>query len=236
MTVLAEAPPSVLAVYAHPDDPEVSCGGALAAWARAGSTVHVVVATRGEKGSADPAVDPDELAARRSGEVAAAAEVLGLSGHRGLDIPDGDLDNTPNLRARLVAIVRELRPHTVVCPDPTAVFFGGTYVNHHDHRELGWAVLDAVAPAAASPHYVPDAGPPHQVEQLLLSGTLDPDVWVDVAATLDVKVQAVLCHASQVGDAGDGWIPAFLEERAVEAGRQGGMRLAEGFRRIRLVG
>ena len=56
-----EAPVSALAVYAHPNDPEVSCGGTLARWTRAGAEVHVLVATRGDKGSSDPDVDDDGI-------------------------------------------------------------------------------------------------------------------------------------------------------------------------------
>ena len=77
-------------------------------------------------------------------------------------------------------------------PDPTATFFGEVYVNHRDHRETGWALLDAVAPAAAMPLYFPEQGPPHQVSVLLLSGTHEPDVVVDVSRTIDIKVKAVL--------------------------------------------
>jgi LmbE family N-acetylglucosaminyl deacetylase len=64
---------------------------------------------------------------------------------------------------------------------------------------VGWAVLDAVAPAAASPLYFPDAGAPHQPRTLLLSGTFQSDVWVDVTAVVERKVAAVQCHESRVG-------------------------------------
>ena len=63
-------PARVLAVYAHPDDPEISCGGTLARWARDGAEVHVLICTRGEKGSPDPDQDPEELARLRMQEVA----------------------------------------------------------------------------------------------------------------------------------------------------------------------
>src|SRR5687768_15189182 len=131
-----DVPARALAVYAHPDDPEVSCGGTLARWATAGSEVHVVVCGQGDKGSSDPAVVPKELAGRRADEVAAAAAALRLAGHRLLGIPDGEIENTPSLREQLVRAVRELRPEVVVCPDPTAVFFGGRYFNHRDHRQV----------------------------------------------------------------------------------------------------
>ncbi|MFP5378032.1 MAG: PIG-L deacetylase family protein, partial [Acidimicrobiia bacterium] len=70
-----DTPSSVLAVYAHPDDPEVSCGGTLARWAAAGAEVHVVVCAAGDKGSSDPAARPEELARRRAAEVEAANAV-----------------------------------------------------------------------------------------------------------------------------------------------------------------
>ena len=235
MPELVEAAPArALAVYAHPDDPEISCGGTLAAWAHAGSEVHILTCTRGEKGSSDPAVDPEELAGRRADEVRAAARVLGVAGHEELAMDDGELENSSTVRALIVATVRRVRPEVVVCPDPTAVIFGDTYFNHHDHRVVGWATLDAVAPAAANPHYFPQAGPAHQVRAVLLSGTLEPNVWVDVASTLEAKVAALACHRSQLGDEGDDWLRSVVVGRAEGDGAAAGVRYAEGFRRLTL--
>ena len=230
--LLDEAPVRALAVYAHPDDPEVSCGGTLAHWARAGADVRLVVVNAGDKGSPDPTTDPAELTERRAGEVDAAAAVLGLAGVERMGVPDGEVANDLALRARLVALVRSHRPDIVVCPDPTAVFFGDSYVNHRDHREVGWAVVDAVAPAAGSPLYFPGSGPPHQVTALLLSGTLEPDVWVDISDSLELKVAAVQCHESRVG--GDPALVAeLLRTRTAESGGQVGVNHAESFRRLR---
>jgi LmbE family N-acetylglucosaminyl deacetylase len=236
----ADVPRRALAVYAHPDDPEISCGGTLARWTSAGAEVHLLLLTRGDKGSSDPDADPDELTHRRAGEVAAAAQVLGLAGWDQLVVGDGELDNTADVRRRIVQAVRRVRPCVVVCPDPTAVFFGDTYFNHHDHRVAGWATLDAVSPAAGSPLYFPDAGPVHAVSQVLLSGTLEPNVWVDVEGTVDTKVDALLCHASQLqaafGHEGGTaeWLGGLLRQRAEEGGRLAGVRYAEGFRRLTL--
>src|SRR5579872_3218321 len=196
--VVTAAPPVVLAVYAHPDDPEVACGGTLARWAGAGSEVHLVITCSGDKGSADPAADPAVLARTRAGEVAAAAGVLGLAGHELLGYPDGEVDDTAELRGWLVGAIRRLRPQAVICPDPTASFFGRTYVNHRDHRVVGWATLDAVAPAAWSPLYFPGAGAPHRVAEVYLSGSLEPDVYVDVEPVLEAKAEALQCHQSQL--------------------------------------
>jgi len=230
--LLDEAPARALAVYAHPDDPEVSCGGTLAHWARAGADVRLVVVNAGDKGSPDPTTDPAELTERRASEVDAAAAVLGLAGVERMGVPDGEVANDLALRARLVELVRSHRPDIVVCPDPTAVFFGDSYVNHRDHREVGWAVVDAVAPAAGSPLYFPGSGPPHQVTALLLSGTLEPDVWVDISDSLELKVAAVQCHESRVG--GDPALVAeLLRTRTAESGAQVGVNHAESFRRLR---
>jgi len=232
-------PARALAVYGHPDDPEISAGGTLASWAAAGTEVWLLVTTRGDKGTTDPDADLDALARQRVDETAAAVARLGLAGHRHLDHDDGDLADDAALRAEICAIVRELRPAAVLCPDPTAVFFGDTYFNHRDHRTTGWATLDAVAPAAGNPHYFPEqlaAGlPVHQVERMYLSGTLEPNCWIDISDHLDAKIDALFCHASQLGEAGD-WFRDFLRERAEADGRAVGVRYAEGFRRLTLGG
>lgn len=235
MTVLDDVPERVLAIYAHPDDPEVSCGGTLARWAAAGAEVHVVIGCLGEKGSQDPKVDTAALARRRAEEVAAAADALGLAGVDLLGHPDGELDNTPMLRAELVGVIRTHRPDTVVCPDPTAVLFGDGYVSHVDHRAIGYAAIDAVAPAAASPHYFPERGAAHQVSTLLLSGTLEPDAWIDISTALDKKVAALFAHRSQLADDAEEWLGDFIRHRAEEEGRRAGVELAESFRRLRFA-
>ena len=116
-----------------------------------------------------------------------------------------------------------------MCPDPTATFFGRTYVNHRDHRVVGWAVLDAVAPAARMPLYFPDRGAPHRVSQVFLSGTLEPDVFVDIGPGLAAKTSALDCHRSQLGDAAE-VLATVISQRAEDAGRRAGVRYAEAFR------
>jgi len=233
--LLDGVPERVLAVYAHPDDPDVSCGGTLARWAGAGAEVHVLICTHGDKGTIDPGVDPGALARQRAAEAGEAARLLGIAGQHFLGYPDGELVDDPAFRAALVGWVRKLRPLTVLGPDPTAVFFGEDYFNHRDHRMTGFALLDALSPAAALPHYFPEAGVAYQVETALLSGTLEPTVWVDVTATIEDKAAAVSCHRSQFVDGGE-WARRAVRERAQEDGRQAGVAYAEGFRRLRLGG
>ncbi len=232
---MADTPGVVLAVYAHPDDADVGCGGSLARWAKAGSAVHLLVCTDGGKGTSDPGVVPDELVAARASELEASSALIGLSGLEILGFPDGELSDSDEFRRTLVQRVRTLRPDLVCGHDPTAVFFGQDYFNHRDHRIAGLALLDAVAPASALPHYFPDAGPPHQVATVLLSGTLDPDEWVDVTDTIETKAAAVECHRTQfAGEAG--WAGEAVRRRAAEEGRRAGVAYAEGFRRLTLGG
>jgi LmbE family N-acetylglucosaminyl deacetylase len=233
--LLIEVPSRALAIYAHPDDPDVSCGGTLAAWASAGCVVHSLVCTDGGKGTDDPNADPAELVARRTAESGEAAARIGLAGQEFLGYPDGELADDAEFREAVVEVVRRLRPETVLCPDPTAVFFGQEYFNHRDHRICGMVALDAVSPAAALPRYFPLAGPAHQVTTVLLSGTLEPDVWVDISATLSKKGEAVGCHRSQFPD-GVEWATTAVTLSAEDAGRAAGVLYAEGFRRLRLGG
>lgn len=235
----AEVPASALAVYAHPDDPEISAGGALAEWAEAGADVWVLITTRGDKGTPDPAADLEELAQLRIEETAKAAALLGFTGHFHLGYPDGELPDDQTLRGAITRHVRELRPQVVLCPDPTAVFFGDRYYNHHDHRVTGWATLDAVAPAAGNPHYFPEhlaeGLAVHHVQAVYLSGTLEPNCWIDISPTLERKIDALFCHASQLTETGE-WFRQFLRDRAEEAGRAAGVAYAEGFRRLTFGG
>jgi LmbE family N-acetylglucosaminyl deacetylase len=233
-TVYDDAPATALAIYAHPDDAEISCGATIAKWVAAGTIVHLVMCTTGDKGATDATVDPKELVARRSIEVDEAAVVLGLTSVRRLGHLDGELDNDLTLRRELVEVVRDTRPDAVICPDPLAVFFGEHYFNHRDHRIVGWAALDAIAPASSSPLYFPASGEAHTVGSVFLSGSLEANVYVDVSASIDVKAEAVLCHRSQLG-ADPGWLRSVVFERAAEAGREIGIPYAEGFRRIRLA-
>ncbi len=236
MSELIEAIPAIaLGVYAHPDDADVGCGGTLARWARGGCAVHLIVCTDGGKGTKDPAVKPEHLAEERADELAQACKLIGVTSHTQLGHPDGALEDDSDFRQELVTHIRRIRPDVVCGHDPTAVFFGQDYFNHRDHRIAGWVLLDALSPASALPHYFPDAGPPHQVTTAYLSGSLEPDVWVDISDTVEVKAEAVECHRTQFADS-DGWAGEAVRQRAEEEGRRAGVRHAEGFRRLRLGG
>ncbi len=233
MRALRLRPSSAMAIYAHPDDADVAAGGLLALWASEGCAVHLVVICDGAKGSHAVKANPAKLRSARREEMQLAADLLGASSVTCLERPDGGIENDEALRETLVGLVRRYRPQVVLGPDPTATFFGGVYVNHHDHREAGWALLDAVAPAAAMPLYFPGQGEPHQVDQLLLSGTHEPDVVADVTLTIDTKLKAVLAHVSQLGG-DDEAIRNVVYGRAEQAGRQVGVAFGEAFRCVEL--
>lgn len=231
--VLDLSPERVLAIYSHPDDADVACGGTLATWAQRGAEIFLLLLCDGAKGTIDPLVRPEALAAMRAKEVEAAAAAIGVTNVEMLNIPDGEVDKDGSLTELLVHRIRSVRPDVVIGHDPTAVFFGSVYVNHRDHRAAGWALLDAVAPASAMPHYFPDAGPAHRVPDVLLSGTLEPDAWVDISGGLAAKVAAVMAHDSQlVGD--PSWVSSSVRARAAADGRALGVEAAEGFRHLEL--
>jgi LmbE family N-acetylglucosaminyl deacetylase len=200
----------VLVVLAHPDDPEFFCGGTVAKWARAGRKVAYCLLTRGDKGSDEPGVDPDELARTREREQRAAAAVLGVDRVDFLGYPDGELYVSPRLREDVVRVVRQVRPDTLVTSDPSNYY--GSYVNHSDHRIAGEVALDAVWPGARSALYHPalyekEGLAPHKVPEVYIAGAVQPDTTVDISDTFEVKLAALAEHKSQIDDLGG------LEER-----------------------
>jgi len=186
----------ILAVSAHPDDVEFTSGGSLARWAAEGWRTHLVVCTDGGKGSLDPRVDPQVLAARRREEQRAAAETLGVAEVAFLDHPDGTLAAAPDLVEELGGLIRRFRPQRLLGWDPWR-----RYQLHPDHRAAGLATLDAVL-AAGNPHYFPEqlaeGGEAHQVPEVYLFGAEEPDTWVDITETFERKVVAIAAHHSQV--------------------------------------
>jgi LmbE family N-acetylglucosaminyl deacetylase len=233
--LLTGTPERVLAVYAHPDDPDVACAGTLARWSDEGAEVHVLICTDGGKGTMDPGTSTEELVQRRAAEARAACDITGITGLHTLGRRDGELVDDGELVGAIVGYVRRIRPEVVLCPDPTAFIFGEDYLNHRDHRVVGTCVLDSLAPASALPLYFPDQGPPHQASVAYLTGTLEPGVWVDISDTVETKVAAVACHASQFPE-GPGWARQVVLERASAEGARVGVAYAEAFRRLRLNG
>jgi LmbE family N-acetylglucosaminyl deacetylase len=223
----------VLAVYAHPDDAEISAGGTMAAWAAAGREVHLLVLTNGDRGSSDPTISRAELAATRLTETEAAAEIMGLAGARVLSTHDGELVNTPEIREAVVRRIREVRAETVLSVDPTAVFFENRYYNHSDHRTAGFVALDSAFPGSGNPHFhsehLGEGLEVQEVTDLWLGWTNEPNHVEDVTGHFATKVAALAEHASQLAE-GIRFFEEFLEKDAVESGAKIGVTHAEEFR------
>ena len=231
-------PSRVLAIGAHPDDIEFGCGATLATWAASGATVHLLVLTDGSKGTWDPEVDVDELVARRRAEQLEAAAVLGAAGVEFLDLLDGELEAGRAERATVCAVIRRLRPDTVLGHDPWK-----QYRIHRDHRQAGWLAIDGVV-AARDPLFFPERGAPHRPERLLLFEPEVVDHVEDARDGFEAKRTALLCHVSQwrttMGiEAGTPaerrQLEAFaarLQEEAEQLGAPYGFERAEAFKRL----
>lgn len=193
-----------MVIVAHPDDPEFFCGGTIARWVRAGVEVAYLILTNGNKGSSDPSLTPQSLAELRRKEQERAAGILGVRTIVFLDEPDGELQPTLPLRRSVVREIRHYRPDVVVCPDPSVYYFETDYVNHPDHRAAGVVALEAIFPAARNRMYHPDllaeGLAPHAVHEIYLTGTTRPNRWVDITDTLELKLEAIRAHASQITD------------------------------------
>lgn len=223
----------ILVMMAHPDDPEFAAGGTIARWTQEGHEVIYCLATRGDKGSDDPTMHPERLAAIREAEQHAAAAILGVREVLFLNYLDGTLEPNLSLRRDIVRVIRRYRPEIVVTMDPQTLIRGDRYINHNDHRAIGLATLDAIFPAAGNPLYFPEllreGLEPHRVQEVYLATTEHANHWVDITETFDRKLAALRCHASQIRDF------AALEQRLRERLRRsidGREILAEGFRRI----
>ncbi len=229
----ASAPPPLgtpvraMVVMAHPDDAEFVCGGTVAKWCAEGSEVVYVVVTGGDKGTHDPAMHPEKLAAIREEEQRAACRALGVKECVFLGHPDGHTVDEEELRGQIVRLIRIHRPDLIVTWDAFRRGF-----NHRDHRNVGLLTADAVYPLVRDRLYYPqdeeDGLASHQVNEVLFAGSDEPDYTVDVTDHWEVRLEAVLCHASQIGGRTR---EDFLKLRAETIARQGHARLEERFRR-----
>ncbi|GAA5512306.1 1D-myo-inositol 2-acetamido-2-deoxy-alpha-D-glucopyranoside deacetylase [Deinococcus carri] len=196
--------PRALVIAAHPDDLESWCGGTVALLADAGVHVHLLLATSGEAGSRDPQDTRQSLRERREAEARRGASLLGIENVTFLRLPDGEVENNRALKIMLIQAIREHCPDVVFTFDPEHPY--PPYLSHPDHRAVGRAALDAVAPLARS-RLAFEGEPllaglaPHRVREVWLFASSVADRAVDIQTTLERKVEARLAHASQTRDA-----------------------------------
>jgi len=193
-----------MVIMAHPDDPEFFTGGTIALWVRQGAQIIYLILTNGNKGSDDPEMTPEQLTKLRQKEQRTAADLLGVKTIIFLDEPDGELQVTLRLRQQVVREIRRHQPDVIICPDPSVFYFEDTYINHPDHRAAGQVALEAIFPAARNAMYHPEllgeGLMPHAVREIYLAGSTQPNRWVDITDVMDIKIQAIQSHASQLPD------------------------------------
>jgi LmbE family N-acetylglucosaminyl deacetylase len=226
--------PRVLVIAAHPDDIEFGAAGTIARWTDEGAAVTFCIVTDGAAGSNEPGADLKALSLTRQDEQRAAAAVLGVQEVIFLGYPDGTLQPTLELRRDLTRLIRQIRPDCVMIQDPTVFFAGDFYINHPDHRAAGEAALYAVFPSAGTrpifPELLAEGYEPFDVPQLWMMFANHAEMVVDISTVLDRKIEALLCHKSQVGPE----VGEMVRGWARDDGKAHGYAGAETFRVMRL--
>ena len=198
LEIVTDVPDRAMVIFAHPDDAEIGSGGVVARWAEAGCEVTYVLCTNGHAGTADRSLTPAELARKRADEQRAAAKFMGVKHVVMLGYPDGELEDTREFLGGVVRAIREQRPHTVFVHDPYRV----KGFQHRDHRKAGIVTTDAVYPYARDhlhfPEHLTEGLEPHKVRELWYWGMDEPNVIVDVSASIDHQIAALVRHESQM--------------------------------------
>ena len=224
----------LLALAAHRDDVEQTCGGTLLKMAERGYRTGILDLTQGEMGTRGSAED-------RAREAEDAARILKVSWRQALDIPDGRVENTFENRLQVMRVLRELRPRVLVLP-----YWEGRHPDHYTASVLGYeaAFLAGLAkldsshqPSAASPQENLAPHRPFKVIYASLYRDVRPTFVVDITGQFEARFASLMAYKSQFTDqeAGSGIFPAQAEIRArVEAmaryyGMMGGVTYAEPF-------
>ncbi|MHB1223286.1 MAG: bacillithiol biosynthesis deacetylase BshB1 [Gemmatimonadaceae bacterium] len=186
---LTEDAVDVLAIAAHRDDVELTCGGTLLRAVALGRRTAIVDLTQGEMGTRGSA----EL---RAEEAARAAAILGVSARENLALPDAGITNTPETRAALARLIRRFRPTVVIAPSP--------WGRHPDHRVGSELVRDACFVAGLA-RVAPDL-PPHRPRKVIHCLTyredaVKPTFVVDISDVFERKLEAIRCFGSQFDEA-----------------------------------
>ena len=222
----------LMVISPHPDDCEFGIAGTVASLTKQGKDVVYVICTNGDKGTSDRSLTPEKLAAIREKEQKAAAKVLGVKEVVFLKYPDQGLEDCHEFRRDLVRVIRKYRPFVVATSDPYR-----KYMWHRDHRMAGIVAVDAVFPYArdhlAYPELLEEGLEPHKVREMWFWGTEDPNFKTDITDTLEIKLEALKCHKSQVGD-----VPPEMRARMKDFARMNAKgekyELAEAFHRVEM--
>ncbi|HXP47700.1 MAG TPA: bacillithiol biosynthesis deacetylase BshB1 [Terriglobales bacterium] len=217
-------PVAILAIAAHRDDVEQTCGGTLLKMAERGHATGILDLTQGEMGTRGTAED-------RAREAEASARILRVGWRRALDIPDGRVENTWENRLKIARVVRETRPQVVILP-----YWQGRHPDHYTASVVGYeacflAGLAKLELDGLVPHR------PFKIVYATLYYDVRPTFVVDITEQFEARLQSILTYKSQFTDqeAGKGLFPAQAEIRdRVEAmarfyGLMAGVKYAEPF-------
>jgi bacillithiol biosynthesis deacetylase BshB1 len=218
-------PLDILALAAHRDDVEQTCGGTLLKMAQRGHRTGILDLTQGEMGTRGSAED-------RAREAAEAAKILCTSWRQALDIPDGRVENTWENRLKVVRVLREQRPRVVILP-----YWKGRHPDHYTASVLGY---EACFLAGLAKLEVEGATNPHRPFKIIyatLYYDVRPTFVVDITEQFETRLESLMAYRTQFSDqeAGKGIFPARDEIRSrVEAmarfyGMLGGVTYAEPF-------
>ncbi|HKW90453.1 MAG TPA: PIG-L deacetylase family protein [Methylomirabilota bacterium] len=219
----------VMVVTAHPDDSEFGAGGTVAKLVQEGKQVVYCVVTNGNKGSGDRSMTPERLARIREEEQRNAARVLGVETVEFLGFADCEVENTRESRLAVTAAIRRHRPDRLIIQNPHRTKNLGA--SHRDHRTVAGIALDCVYPLArdhmAFPELLAQGLEPHKVREVYLMWWDKPELVVDTSATIDLKIKALACHASQFKDFAA--VEQRVRERGAQLGKPKGYAYAETF-------
>ncbi len=230
---MASKQTDMMVITPHPDDAEFGVAGTVVRWTREGKNIVYVVCTNGDKGTSDINMKPQELVKIREQEQLAAAKLIGVSEVIFLRYPDQALEDTPEFRKDIVRLIRRYQPEIVVTADPYR-----RYLWHRDHRITGQVVLDAIFPYARDylsyPDLLAEGLQPHKVREVWFWAAEDPNYRSKITDTFDIKLAALGCHKSQVGNILPPEMESRLRERAKQMAEGEDYELAEAFHRVEL--
>ena len=201
MGTVTETSLDVLAIAAHRDDAEQTCGGALLKMAQQGRHTGILDLTKGEMGTRGTAND-------RAREAAEAARILKVSYREALDIPDGRVENTLENRLKIARVIRQQKPRVVILP-----YWQGRHPDHYTCSILGY---EACFLAGLSKLQL--EGDPHRPFKIIyatLYYDVRPSFVVDITEQFEARLQAIYAYQSQYADqeAGRADFPAHAEVR-----------------------
>lgn len=217
-----------LIIMSHPDDAELSCGGSIAKWTQT-EVVYYIIVSCGEKGSWDKEESIFDIGKKREKEAMDAAKCLNVKKVIFLRHNDGEVAEAKTLKLELAALIRYLKPISIITHDPWSRQF------HPDHRGTALAVFEAIM-IARDWHFYPflkEIGlSPHRPVDLLLTPTDNPTFVNDISGTIDKKIEAIRIHNSQL-TIHPGW-EERIRDWARREGKESEFEYGEGFYRMQL--